>query len=114
MGRRLFVLQRLTALILAPLTLAHMATMFYAARGGLTAGEILARTGGHWGWGFFYGFFVLCAAAHAPIGVRNILREWTRLGERAANWTALFFFLLLLALGLRAVAALFAGGGGGA
>ena len=105
MERGLFALQRLTALILAPLTLAHLATMFYAARGGLTAGEILARTTDHWGWGIFYGVFVLCAAAHAPVGLRNVLREWTPLRRRTADWTALAFFVLLLVLGLRAVAA---------
>ena len=113
MERRLFALQRLTAVILAPLTLAHLATMFYAARGGLTAGEILSRTAGHWGWGAFYGVFVLCAATHAPIGLRNVLREWTPLGRRAADWAAAAFFVLLLVLGLRAVAAVFAGGGAG-
>lgn len=110
MERGLFALQRVTALLLAPLTLAHLATMFYAARGGLTAGEILARTSGHWGWGLFYGIFVLCAAAHAPIGVRNVLREWTPMGERTANRLALLFFAVLLILGLRAVVAVVAGG----
>lgn len=110
MERGLFALQRLTALILAPLTLAHLATMLYAARGGLTAGEILARTAGHWGWALFYGLFVLCAAAHAPIGVRNVLREWTSLSRRKTDCVALLFFVLLLALGLRAVAAVFGGG----
>ena len=105
MERALFAAQRLTAALMAPMTVAHLATMFLASRGGLTAGEILERTTGSWGWGIFYGAFVLCAAVHAPIGVRNALREWTPLGRRAADRLALAFFAALLLLGLRAVAA---------
>ena len=50
MTHYLFVLQRLTALIMAPLVLVHLGLIVYAVRDGLTAAEILARTQGHWGW----------------------------------------------------------------
>jgi len=41
---RLYMLQRLTALIMAPLVIGHIAVMIYAVQGGLTVDEILART----------------------------------------------------------------------
>ena len=103
MERRLFLLQRLTAMALAPLVLVHLGLVLVAVRGGLTAGEIMARTQGSVGWALFYGVFVVAVAVHAPIGVRNVLREWTGLPVRAVNILALGFGGLLLALGLRAV-----------
>lgn len=103
MERRLFVLQRLTALMLAPLVLAHLALVLAAIRGGLSAAEILGRTQGSVGWALFYGAFVVAAAVHAPIGLRNVLREWTALPRAAVEWLAGAFGVLLLILGLRAV-----------
>ncbi|HUF86424.1 MAG TPA: succinate dehydrogenase [Thermohalobaculum sp.] len=108
MERQLFVLQRLTALVLAPLVLVHLGLIVLAIRGGLSAAEILGRTQGSVGWALFYGAFVLAAAVHAPIGLRNVLNEWTPLGRRAADRLALAFAVLLLALGLRAVLAVVA------
>ena len=103
MERRLFVLQRLTAMVLAPLVLVHLGLVLVAIRGGLTAAEILARTQGSVGWALFYGLFVVVVAVHAPIGVRNVLREWTGLPRGAVDWLALGFAALLLGVGLRAV-----------
>ena len=103
MERRLFVLQRLTAMVLAPLVLVHLGLVLVAIRGGLTAAEILARTQGSVSWALFYGMFVVAVAIHAPIGVRNVLREWTGLPRGAVDWLALGFGGLLLAVGLRAV-----------
>ena len=103
MERRLFVLQRLTAMVLAPLVLVHLGLVLVAIRGGLSAGEILARTQGSVGWALFYGVFVVAVAVHAPIGVRNVLREMTGLPRRVVDILSLGFGGLLLALGLRAV-----------
>jgi succinate dehydrogenase subunit C len=103
MERRLFILQRLTAMVLGPLVLVHLGLVLVAIRGGLTAGEILARTQGSVGWALFYGAFVVAVAIHAPIGVRNVLREWTGLAGRVVDGLALGFAVVLLALGLRAV-----------
>lgn len=103
MERRLFLLQRLTAVLLAPLVLVHLGVVVAAVRGGLSAAEILGRTQGSVGWALFYGLFVLAAAVHAPIGLRTVLIEWTPLGDRIAGRLALVFCLLLLVLGLRAV-----------
>lgn len=102
MERRLFVLQRLSAMVLAPLTLVHLGLILYAIRGGLTAQEILGRTQGSVGWALFYGVFVVAAAVHAPIGLRAVLREWTSL-RAAIGPVVVAFGILLLALGLRAV-----------
>lgn len=105
MEQRLFAFQRLTAMIMAPFVLVHLGLILYAVRGGLTAAEILSRTQGSWGWIAFYGLFVVAVAVHVPIGMRNILIEWGRLRRPVASWVALLFGVLLLAMGLRAVAA---------
>ncbi len=103
MERRLFLLQRLTAMLLGPLVLVHLGLVLVAIRGGLTAAEILGRTQGSVGWALFYGLFVIAAAVHAPIGLRNVLNEWTPLARRTVDIACLAFAALLLALGLRAV-----------
>ena len=105
MNVRLYVWQRLTAAIMAPLVLVHVVVIFYATRKGLSAADILARTRGSIAWASFYGVFVAAAAIHAAIGVRNVLTEWSPLGDRRAGIFAIAFGVLLLLLGLRAVAA---------
>lgn len=105
MERQLFVLQRLTAMVMAPFVLVHLGVIIYAVRGGLTTAEILARTQGNWGWILFYGLFVLAVAVHVPIGVRNILLEWGRIGRPVATVLAAAFGVVLLIMGLRAVMA---------
>ncbi len=102
---RLYLLQRLSAMLLAPLVLAHLALIVYAVRGGLSAAEILSRTQGSLFWAMFYGLFVVAAAVHAPIGLRNVLREWTPWHGQSLDWAMLGFAGLLAVLGLRAVAA---------
>ena len=101
----LFVLQRLSAKLLAPLVIAHLVLILYAVHGGLSAAEILGRTQGSVTWALFYGLFVIAVAIHAPIGVRNIVHEWTRWRGRSLDVASVALALALLALGLRAVAA---------
>ena len=105
MNLRLYLWQRGTAALLAPLLLVHLAVIFYATRQGLTAADILARTRGSLAWALFYGAFVAAAAIHASIGLRTILAEWGRLRGRGLDIASLAFGALLLILGLRAVAA---------
>ncbi|MEA3074303.1 MAG: fumarate reductase subunit [Alphaproteobacteria bacterium] len=105
MSLPLYLWQRLTAAVMAPLVLVHVAVIFYASRKGLSAGDILGRTRGSLMWASFYGAFVAAAALHAAIGVRNVLIEWSPLGEGRAGMFSTLFGLLLLVLGLRAVAA---------
>lgn len=105
MNRYLFIAQRLSALLLGPLVLAHLALIIIAVRNGLTAEEILSRTQGNVAWAFFYTTFVIAVSIHAPIGLRNVLNEWTSLNVRIVNVTVFVFAALLLVLGLRAVIA---------
>jgi fumarate reductase subunit C len=103
---RLYVWQRLTAAIMVPLVLLHVAVIVYATRKGMTAADILARTRGSLAWAACYGSFVAAVAIHAAIGVRNVLTEWSSLNERGAGSLAVGFGFVLLVLGMRAVAAL--------
>ena len=105
MSLRLYIWQRLTAALMAPLVLVHVAVIFYASRKGLSAADILGRTRGSIMWASFYGAFVAAVAIHASIGLRNVLIEWSPLRERPAAMFSIAFGLLLLLLGLRAVAA---------
>jgi len=100
---RLYLWQRATAALMAPLVLVHIAVIFYATRNGMTAADILSRTHGSITWASYYGLFVAAASIHAAIGVRNVLTEWSPLTDRRAGRLALMFGLLLAALGAGAV-----------
>ena len=102
---RLWVVQRVTAAMLAVFVLVHLATMIYAVRGGLGAAEILARTRSTLAWPAFYALFVVTAAAHAAIGLRTIAGEWLAWRGKGADAAAAAVALALLVLGLRAVVA---------
>ncbi len=102
----LFVAQRLSAMVLAPLVLLHLVTIIYAVQDGLSAAEILSRTRGSLIWGGLYGLFVIAAAVHGAIGARTILIEATGWRGSGPNMATLLFGLAMAALGLRAVAAL--------
>lgn len=102
---RLYMLQRITALIMAPLTLGHIAVMIYAVQGGLSAAEILGRTQGSIWWMLFYGSFALAVAVHGAIGLRVVVYEifgLKGLGLSAFTWLVA---LGLAAMGLSAVIA---------
>lgn len=108
---RLWLAQRVTAVVLAACVVVHLATMVYAVRGGLSAGEILGRTRGSYAWGAFYTVFVLAAAVHGAIGVRTVAAEWLRIRGDAAEVLMSVVALVLTLAGLRAVAAVVGGGG---
>ncbi|WP_299555758.1 succinate dehydrogenase [uncultured Tateyamaria sp.] len=100
---RLYMLQRITALLMAPLVLGHLAVMIYAIQGGLSAAEILGRTQGSIAWFLFYGLFVAAVSIHGAIGLRTVVHEWGGLkgvALEAFMWAVGFG---LLALGARAV-----------
>ncbi|MGH6726229.1 MAG: succinate dehydrogenase [Pseudolabrys sp.] len=103
----LFLAQRVTAFVLAAAVAIHLGTILYAVRGGLTAADILARTHGNIAFALFYGLFVVAVAVHAPIGLRNVLREWTPWRGRLFDLALALVSILLLTLGLRAVFAVF-------
>ena len=104
MSVRLYVWQRLTAVAMLPPILVHVAIIFYATRHDLTAADVLSRTRGSVTWALFYGVFVVLAAIHAGIGIRNILVEWSSVRDVAAGRLALVFALILGGLGFRAIA----------
>jgi fumarate reductase subunit C len=108
-GRRLdlflYLAQRISAVILAPLVLVHLGLIVYATRGGLSAGEVLGRTQGSAFWALLYGLFVVAVAIHAPIGLRTIVGETTRWRGRSLDVAMALVALGLLALGFRAIAA---------
>jgi fumarate reductase subunit C len=99
----LFLAQRATAFVLALAVALHLGSILYAVRGGLTAADILGRTHGNLAFLLFYGAFVIAVAIHAPIGLRNIIREWTQWRGRSLDLALALFAILLLVLGLRAV-----------
>jgi len=103
----LFLAQRLSAAVLAFAVTAHLATIIYAARAGMTAADVLARTHGNVAFFILYVVFVAAVAVHAPIGLRNVLREWTPWRGRSLDVALAAFALILLALGLRATVAVF-------
>ena len=92
---RLYMLQRITALIMAPLVIGHLVVMIYAVQGGLSVEEILGRTRGSLAWFLFYGAFVIAVAMHGAIGLRTLIHEW--LGLRGM---VLEIFMWLAGLGL--------------
>ena len=108
---RLWYAQRISAMVLGLCVAIHLFIMFYAIRGGLTAGEILGRTQGNWLFAIFYEVFVLACFVHAPIGLANILREnFPRSnGLSALPWV---LAILIMVLGTTAVIGVFTGGVG--
>ena len=108
---RLWYAQRISAMVLGLCVAIHLFIMFYAIRGGLTAGEILGRTQGNWLFAIFYEVFVLACLVHAPIGLANILRENF---PRSSGLIILPWVLaaLILVLGTAAVIGVFTGGVG--
>ena len=111
MSASVFLLQRLSALVLAPLVLVHLGLIVFAVGDGLSAAEILGRTRGSLLWGAFYGLFVAAAAVHGPIGLRTVLAEMTPWRGRSLDLAMLAFGLALLFLGGRAVLAVVLPGG---
>ena len=102
---RLYMLQRLSALVMVPFVLVHIAVMIYAVQDGLSADEILSRTQGSMFWFLFYGLFVIAVSVHGAIGLRVVAHEMLGLKDRvltALTWGVGAVFLLL---GGRAVVA---------
>ncbi|MEP3435500.1 MAG: succinate dehydrogenase [Hoeflea sp.] len=103
LGLRLYMVQRLSAMVMIPLTLGHIAVMIYAIQGGLTTAEILGRTKGSVVWFAFYGLFIVAVSMHASIGLRVIVHETLGLKGKGLEIFMWLAGLLLLAMGLRAL-----------
>lgn len=107
MSATVFLAQRVTAAILALLVVAHLSMIIAAEHAGLTAGAILSRTHHNLALFGFYALFVIAAAIHAPIGLRNIIAEWSGWRGRSLDLAMGAFALALLGIGLRAVFAVY-------
>jgi len=105
---RLWLAQRVSAMVLALAVVVHIATVVHAVRGGLSAAEIIARVQGNDLWLVFYLVFVAAAAVHAPIGMRTVLHEHTALPAGVIGALASILALALAAAGVTAVWALYA------
>lgn len=105
---RLFLLQRATAVLMAPLVLIHLVVIIFAARNGLDAAEILSRTRGSWVWGSYYGLFVIAASIHGAIGVRVVGFETFGGSRRTLDVVVIGIGGVLALIGLRAVFAMVA------
>jgi len=99
----LYMAQRITAILMAPFVIGHLAVMTYAIQGGLTAAEILGRTQGSLAWLIFYGGFVVAVSVHGAIGLRSVAYEWVGLRGALLEVFAIAAGLGLFALGARAV-----------
>ena len=100
---RLYMAQRITALLMAPFVLGHLAVMIYAIQGGLSTAEILGRTQGSALWFLFYGLFVVAVSIHGAIGLRVVAFEWGGLKGAVLEVFMWVVGLLLFGLGARAV-----------
>jgi fumarate reductase subunit C len=100
---RLWYWQRVSAMVLAVCVAVHIGVVIYAVRGGLSAGEILARTRGSTVFAIFYCAFVAACAVHVPIGLLRIAEEWLGWRGRGAQLAALAVAAALAVMGLRAV-----------
>ena len=110
LSARFYMLQRITALLMGPFVLVHLAVMIYAVRGGLNAAERLGRTQGSARWFACYGAVVGAVSVHGAIGVRVVLSEWVGLRGTVLSVAMWIVGLGLLLLGARAVwAVTFAG-----
>lgn len=102
---RYYMAQRLSAMVMGPLVLGHLAVMIYAIQGGLSSAEILSRTQGSIAWFLFYGAFVVAVSIHAAIGLRVIVHEVTGLRGRWLEVLTWGTGAALLFMGARAVLA---------
>ena len=103
LGIRLYLAQRLTAMLMAPLVLLHLGVMVYAVQGGLSSSEILGRTQGSLLWGLVYGLFVAAVSVHAAIGLRVVIYEWFGIHGAILNWFTGLVTLFLFVMGGSAV-----------
>ncbi len=102
---RLYMMQRLSAMFMAPFVLVHIAVMVYAIQGGLSTEEILGRTQGSVFWFLFYATFVIAVSVHSAIGLRVIAHEMLKLNGLTLSVLTWGICLVLLFTGGRAVTA---------
>jgi len=109
---RLWLAQRLSAMVLAVCIAVHLGTIVYAVQGGISAAEIKLRLAGSEAWFVFYSVFVLAITVHAPIGLRAVLAEMTKLPKKRVDLLCFLAAVLIAYLGLKVAWRFYALGGG--
>ena len=107
LSARLFLLQRVSAIVLAVAVVIHLAGILIAVRSDLTAAAVLARTRGNGLFLAYYSVFVMATAVHAPIGLRTVVREWSQWRGRSLDFAMAVLGGVILVLGLRAAFAVY-------
>ncbi len=100
---RLYLLQRISAMIMAPLVMLHLGVIIIVIQGGLDSAEILSRTQGSLFWGSIYSLFVVMVSIHAAIGLRVVMFEWLKIRDLTLNLISWLIFVILISTGFRAV-----------
>ncbi|TDJ30057.1 MAG: succinate dehydrogenase [Gammaproteobacteria bacterium] len=100
---RLYLLQRISAMIMAPLVMLHLGVIIIVIQGGLDSAEILSRTQGSFFWGSIYSLFVVMVSIHAAIGLRVVMFEWLKIRDLTLNLISWLIFVILISTGFRAV-----------
>ena len=104
---RRWLIQRVSAMVLALAVVVHLGVIIMATQNGLSAAEIVGRVQGNTGWMVFYSIFVVAAALHAPIGLRTVIREATGMQGRLPGFISGTIGVLMLVMGLQAVLRLY-------
>jgi fumarate reductase subunit C len=104
---RRWLIQRVSAMVLAVAVIVHLGVIIMATQNGLSAAEIVGRIQGNVGWMVFYIVFVIAAALHAPIGLRTVIREATGMHGRWPGFISGTIGVLMLIMGLQAVLRLY-------
>ena len=109
---RLWLAQRVSAMVLAVCIVVHLATIVIAVQGGLSAAEIIGRVAGSTTWFAFYTIFVAAVVIHAPIGLRAVLSEMTRLSRSRVDLLCFIAAAFIAVLGFRVAWGFYRMGGG--
>jgi fumarate reductase subunit C len=104
---RRWLVQRLSAMILAISVIVHLGVIIMATRNGVSAAEIVERIQGNYAWMVFYIVFVVAAALHAPIGLRMVIRETMGMQGKFPGFISSSIGLILLVMGVQAVLRLY-------
>ena len=107
----LWLAQRVSAMVLALCIIIHLVTIIGAVQGGLSAAEIIDRVAGSGGWSAFYAVFVAAIVVHAPLGLRAILSEMTKLSRARVDLLCFIAATLIAVLGFRVVWGFYTMGG---
>jgi len=100
---KLWLVQRLSGMLLGLFVVIHLVTMIVTIQGGVTAREMLDHTSGNWLVGAFYSVFAIAAAVHGSIGLRTVAQEVVGWRGGSLNVVIGGFCILLSVLGLSAV-----------